>query len=38
MMLYKNRKVIVRSLDEGSGFFDIVTGVLQEDTLALYMS
>ena len=33
IMLYKNTKVKVRSLD----FFDIVAGVLQEDTLAPYL-
>ena len=35
MMLYKNMKAIVCSPDEDSDFFDIVTGILLEDTLAL---
>ena len=34
MMLYKNTKVKVRSLDEDTDYFDIVAGVLQGDTLA----
>ena len=34
MMLYKNTKVKVRSPDGDIDFFDIVIGVLQEDTLA----
>ena len=37
MMLYKNTKVKVRSLDGDPGFFDIVTGVLQRDTLTPYL-
>ena len=37
MMLYKNMKVNVRSLDEDTDFFDIVADVLQRDTLALYL-
>ena len=36
MMLYKNTKVKVRSLDGDTDFFDIVAGVLQGDTLAPY--
>ena len=36
MMLYKNRKIKVRSPDEDTSFFDIVVGALQEDTLAPY--
>ena len=36
MMLYRNTKVKVRSLDEDTDYFDIVAGVLQEDTLAPY--
>ena len=36
MMLYKNTKVKVCSPDGDTDFFDIVAGVLQEDTLALY--
>ena len=34
MMLYRNTKVKVRSPDGDTDFFDIVTGVLQRDTLA----
>ena len=37
MMLYKNTKVKVRSPDEDTHYFDIVVGVLQEDTLASYL-
>ena len=33
-ILYKNTKVKVRSPDEDTEYFDIVAGVLQEDTLA----
>ena len=36
MILYKNTKVKVRSLDGDTNFFDIVTSVLQVDTLAPY--
>ena len=36
MMLYKNTKVRVRSPDGDTGYFDIVVGVLQGDTLAPY--
>ena len=36
MILYKNTKAIFHSSD-GDNFFDIVTGVLQGDTLALYL-
>ena len=36
MMLYKNTKVKVHSLDWDTDYFDIVAGVLQGDTLALY--
>ena len=36
MMLYKNMKAIVHSLDGDANFFDIVAGVLQADTLAPY--
>ena len=32
MMLYKNTKVKVRSPDRDTDYFDIVAGVLQEDT------
>ena len=37
MMLYKNSKVKVFSLDGNIEFFDIVAGVLQENTLAPYL-
>ena len=37
MMLYKNTKVKVRSSDGNTDNFDIVAGVLQEDTLAPYL-
>ena len=37
MMLYKNMKVKVHSLDGDTDFFDIVAGVLQRDTLAPYL-
>ena len=37
MMLYKNMKVKVHSLD-GDTYFDIVIGILQGDTLAPYLS
>ena len=37
MMLYKNMKVKVRSLDGGTDYVDIVAGVLQGDPLALYL-
>ena len=37
MKLYKNTKVKVRLSDEETDFFDIVSDVLQEDTLALYL-
>ena len=37
MMLYKNTKIKVHSLDEDTDFFDIVTGVLQGDLLAPYL-
>ena len=37
MMLFKNMNTIVYSLDGNTYFFDIVPGVLQEDTLASYM-
>ncbi len=33
MILYRNTKVKVRSLDGDIDYFDIVAGVLQEDTL-----
>ena len=37
MMLYRNIKFKVCSLDEGTDFFDIVVGVLQGDTLVPYL-
>ena len=37
MILYKNTKVKVRSPDGDTEYFDIVTGVLQGDTLAPYL-
>ena len=37
MMQYKNTKVKVRSLDRDTDYFDIVAGVLQGNTLALYL-
>ena len=37
MMLYRNTKVKVHSLDGDIDYFDIVAGVLQGDTLAPYL-
>ena len=37
MMLYRNTKVKVYSLDGDTDYFDIVAGVLQIDTLAPYL-
>ena len=37
MMLYRNTKVKARSPDEDTDYFDIVAGILQGDTLALYL-
>ena len=37
MMLYKNTNINVPSLDSDTDFFDIVTGVLQVDTLAPFL-
>ena len=37
MMLYKNMKVKVHSLDGDTDYFNIVAGVLQGDTLAPYL-
>ena len=37
MMLYKNMKMKVCSPDGDTDFLDIVTGVLQGDTLAPYL-
>ncbi len=35
MILYRNTKVKVRSLDGDTDYFEIVAGVLQRDTLSL---
>ena len=37
MILYRNTKMKVRSPDGDTEYFDIVAGVLQRDTLALYL-
>ena len=37
MILYRNTKVKVRSLDGDTEYFDIVAGVLQGDTQAPYL-
>ena len=37
MILYRNAKVKVHSPDGDTDYFDIVTGVLQGDTLAPYL-
>ena len=37
MMLYRNTKLKVRSPDRDTNFFDIVAGILQEDTLTSYL-
>ena len=37
MMLYRNTKVQVCSQGGDTDYFDIVAGVLQEDTLDLYL-
>ena len=37
MMLYKNRKVKVCSLDGDTDYFDIIAGVLQRDALVPYL-
>ena len=37
MMLYRNKKVKVRLPNGDTDYFDIVAGVLQGDTLALYL-
>ena len=37
MILYRNTKVKVRSLDGDTEYFDIAAGVLQGDTLAPYL-
>ena len=35
MILYKNTKAMIHSMDDDSDFFDIFAGVLQGDILAL---
>ena len=37
MMLYKNTKAVLPSLNGDSNFFDTVAGILQEDTLVPYL-
>ena len=37
MILYRNTKVKVRSPDGDTDYFDIIAGILQGDTLALYL-
>ena len=37
MMLYEDTRAMVHSSDGDSDFFDIVTGVLQGDTLAPFL-
>ena len=37
MILYRNTKMKVRSPDGDTGYFDIVAGKLQGDTLAPYL-
>ena len=37
MILYRNTKVKVRSLDGDTDYFDIVAGVLQGGTIAPYL-
>ena len=37
MILYRNTKVKVRSPDGDTDYFDIVAGILQGDTLTLYL-
>ena len=36
-MLYQDTKIIVRSPDSDIDFFNIVTGILQGDTTALFL-
>ena len=36
MILYENKKAMIRSSEGDTDFFDIVSGVLQGDTLASY--
>ena len=37
MVLYKNTKVNIRSLDGDTDYFDIIAGVLQGEILAPYL-
>ena len=37
MIMYKNTRAFARSPDGDTEFFDIIAGVLQRDTLALYL-
>ena len=37
MMISKNMKAVVSSLDRDTDFFDIVIGILQGDTVAPYL-
>ena len=37
MLLYKNMKAMILSVDGDTDFLDSVTGVLQKDTLASYL-
>ena len=37
MMLYRNTKIKVHSLNGDTDYFDIIAGVLQRDTLAPYL-
>ena len=37
MIFHKDRKDIVRSFDNDANFFDIVTGVLQGDTMVQFL-
>ena len=37
MMLYKNMKAMVCSLDDDTDFFDIISGVLQGNTFAPFL-
>ena len=37
MMLYGDTKSMVRSPDSDTNYFDIITGILQENTLASFL-
>ena len=37
MMFFKDTRAMVRSPDGDPGFFDIVTGILQENTLVQFL-